>query len=145
MEPPRAALSAPPSRMWGSLAAWPLVSSFPEKKNSEPPVAQVPHSIHHPREPGEGCCIGPWGNFPSKNQSQGIGPPSWGGDGYMFLTSELKTLGPSFEGDRRYSLPSTTLTNLGEATVSALGPRPLEKPKWSDLHETRWSTLEYCE
>ena len=44
---------------------------------------------------------GPWGEFPSKNQSGGGGPPSWEGDGDMCPTSERKTPGPSREGCRR--------------------------------------------
>ena len=55
----------------------------------------------------------------------------------MFPTSELKTSDPLPEGERRYSLPSTALTNLGEAAMSAPGPRPLKNPNWSDLHKTR--------
>ena len=58
--------------------------------------------------------LGPLGNFPLKNQSLGIGLPSWGGDGDMLSTLEPKTPGPWLKRDRRYSLPSTTLVNLGE-------------------------------
>ena len=49
--------------------------------------------------------LGPWGQFPLKNQSLGIGPSSLGGDGDVLPTLEPKTPGPWLKGDRRYSLP----------------------------------------
>ena len=53
----------------------------------------------------------------------------------MFPISEPKITGPFLKGDRRYSLPSTTLANLGQATTSVPEPRPLKKPKWSNPHQ----------
>ena len=50
----------------------------------------------------------------------------------------------SLSWDRRHSLPSTTLVNLVEAAASALGPGPLEKPKWSDPHKTSWGGGQGC-
>ena len=49
-------------------------------------------------DPGGSLLPGPWSDFPSKNQTRGRGPPSWGGDGDMFPTSELKTAGASPQG-----------------------------------------------
>ena len=51
--------------------------------------------------PGERLLRGPWSDLPSKNQTRGRGPPSRGGDGDMFPTSELKTAGPRRKGCRR--------------------------------------------
>ena len=102
-EPPRATIGAPTLQMWRSLAP---CLNLPWEKNSEPPVAQVPHLIHHPHEYGGGCRVSLWAISSSKNQIKGISPPSGGGDGDMFPTLELKTPGPLLKGDRRYSLPA---------------------------------------
>ena len=121
-----------------------LLSQPSLRKKSKPPVVQVPHSIHCPRGPGGGCRVGPWGNFPSKNQSPGIGPPSWGGDGNMFPTSKLKTPGPLLNGDRRYSLPSTTLVNLGRPLCQPRGQDPSKNQSsliFTRLSGVHWSTV----
>ena len=47
----------------------------------------------------------------------------------MFPTSELKTSGPSLEGCRRCSLPSTAQANLGEAGREAPGEETPRKKK----------------
>ena len=93
-ELPKAAGHALPSQTWLSWAAWPLVSTFPEK--SEPPEELMgtccpgPSLDSLPLQTWERLLLGPWGNFPLKNQSPGISSPSWRGDGDMFPISELK-------------------------------------------------------
>ena len=146
-ELPGATLSAPPSWTWGSQAAQPLVSTFPVKKSESPPGELMGT-----------CCPGPslnspplqtWGRLllapgaisPWKTKVEAGFCPLGEVMGHV-PTSEPKTPGSLLKGNRRHSLPSTAVK---EAATSAPGPRPLEKPKWSNLHETWWSTLEYCE
>ena len=68
----------------------------------------------------------PWGQFSlEKSGHWSTLLLRWWGHVAHLGTKDPRSLA---QGDRRYSLASTTLVNLGEAAMSALGPRPLEKP-----------------
>ena len=62
----------------------------------------------------------------------------------MFPTSELKTSGPSLEGCRRCSLPSTAQANLGEAGREAPGEETPRKKKCSDLRQNFFAGGQGC-